>query len=71
MIEQELGHPETSPLEYLAQRTLDMMDELSDRVVSQATPDEASKVLKALAQRCKILADRLDARAVRSQGFKL
>lgn len=58
-------------LEYLACRTLDMIDELADRTVLHANPEQAGKLLQALGQRCKILADRLDARTIRSRGFKL
>lgn len=58
-------------LAFLTNAAIDALDELGDETVSNATPEQSRKILDAVAKRIKVLADRLDARAVRSTRFAL
>lgn len=58
-------------LAFLTNAAIDSLDELADVVVSTATPEQSRKILEALAKHVKVLADRLDARAIRSTRFAL
>lgn len=66
-----LGEAPQSQIEYLVSQVQGLIDEVTDLVIPHATPDQGRAVLQAISLRVKILADRLDARAIRSQAFKL
>lgn len=66
-----LSETPVADIEYLVGQVQGLIDEVTDLVIPHATPDQGRAVLQAISMRVKILADRLDARAIRSQAFKL